>query len=105
MSISPSSKSTFSWISEPLGQNATIVEQATQLITELIISRRLGSGERTVESMIAREWGVGQPTVHEALKTLENEGRVTYSLNRGCSVTELSAEQIEQITIHYLPFI
>ena len=36
-------------------------------------------GERIVESKIAREWGVGQPTVREALKTLENEGLVTYS--------------------------
>ena len=98
MPISPSPTSEFSWLSESLGQNATIVEQATQLIRELIISGRLASGERIIESKIAREWGVGQPTVREALKTLESEGLVTYSPNRGCSVTELTGKQIEQIT-------
>jgi DNA-binding GntR family transcriptional regulator len=98
MSISPSPMSEFSWLSESLGQQATIVEQATQLIRELIISGRLASGERIVESKIAREWRVGQPTVREALKSLESEGLVTYSPNRGCSVTELTGKQIEQIT-------
>ena len=90
--------SEFSWLSESPDQQATIVEQSTQLIRELIISGRLASGERIVESKIAREWRVGQPTVREALKSLENEGLVTYSPNRGCSVTELKGIQIEQIT-------
>lgn len=98
MSINPSQASEFWWLSESLGQKATIVEQATQLIRELIISGKLTSGERIVESKIAREWRVGQPTVREALKTLEGEGLVTYSPNRGCSVTELSGKEIEQIT-------
>lgn len=98
MSVSPSPTSEFSWLSQSIGQKATIVEQATQLLRELIISGRLASGERIVESKIAREWSVGQPTVREALKTLESEGLVTYSPNRGCSVTELSDKQIEQIT-------
>lgn len=98
MSLNPSPKTEFSWLSAQPGQQATIVEQATQLIRELIISGQLSSGERIVESKIAREWGVGQPTVREALKILENEGLVTYSPNRGCSVTELSVKQIEQIT-------
>jgi len=64
----------------------------------MIISGRLLSGERIVESKIAREWGVGQPTVREALKTLESEGLVTYSPNRGCSVTELTMIEIGQLT-------
>lgn len=98
MSTSPSPISEFSWLSQSIGQQATIVEQATQLIRELIISGRLESGERIVESKIAREWRVGQPTVREALKSLEGEGLVTYAPNRGCSVTELTAGQIEQIT-------
>lgn len=98
MQVNTSQVSGFTWLSESLGQKPTIVEQATQLIRELIISGRLASGERIVESKIAREWGVGQPTVREALKTLENEGLVTYSPNRGCSVTELTGIQIEQIT-------
>lgn len=98
MPVSPIQTSEFSWLSESPGQQATIVEKATQLIRELIISGRLASGERIVESKIAREWGVGQPTVREALKTLEGEGLVTYSPNRGCSVTELTGKQIEQIT-------
>ena len=98
MAISSSPASEFSWLSESLGQKATIVEQATQRIRELIISGKLTSGERIVESKIAREWRVGQPTVREALKALESEGLVTYSPNIGCSVTELTAKQIEQIT-------
>ena len=98
MAMSSPQKSELSWLSQSLNHKATIVEQATQLIREMIISGRLRSGERIVESKIAREWEVGQPTVREALKTLEGEGLVTYAPNRGCSVTELTSEQIEQIT-------
>src|SRR5258708_11433829 len=87
-----------SWLSEPIGKQPSMVEQAAQLIRELIVNGTLASGERIVESKIARGWKVGQPTVREALKTLEGEGLVTYSPNRGCSVTELSRSQIEQIT-------
>ena len=99
MSADPSPTHGFSWLAEAPGQTATIVEQATQSIRELIISGRLASGERIIESKIAREWAVGQPTIREALKTLENEGLVTYAPNRGCSVTELTNEQIEQIAL------
>ena len=98
MQENPSTQNRLSWLTTSLGQQPTIVEQATQLLRESIIGGRLTSGERIVESKVAREWKVGQPTIREALKTLETEGLVTYSPNRGCSVTELTKEQIGQIT-------
>ncbi len=98
MALNSGAASKLAWLSDSFGQQPTIVEQATQRIRELIISGDLASGERIVESKIAREWKVGQPTVREALKTLESEGLVTYSPNRGCSVTELTERQIAQIT-------
>lgn len=98
MTINSSLMSELSGLSASIGQKPTIVAQVTQLVRELIIDGRLRPGERIVESKIARELKVGQPTVREALKTLEGEGLVTYSPNRGCSVTELTETQIAQIT-------
>lgn len=51
-------------------------------------------GERIVESRLARELKVGQPTLREALVSLENCGLVTRQTTKGCTVTELSPKQV-----------
>jgi DNA-binding GntR family transcriptional regulator len=50
-----------------------------------------------VEGRLSRQFRVGQPTVREALKTLENEGLITRERNRGCSVTSFTVDQMSQI--------
>jgi DNA-binding GntR family transcriptional regulator len=63
----------------------------------MIISEKLKPGERVVESRIARTLGIGQPTVREALKSLEIEGLVVRHPNKGCTVTKLTREEFEKI--------
>ena len=54
-------------------------------------------GERIVESRLARELKVGQPTLREALVSLENCSLVTRQTTKGCIVTELSRKQVSDL--------
>lgn len=54
-------------------------------------------GEQIVESRLAKELGVGQNAVREALQELEFQGLVTKVPNRGNFVTKLEIREIDQI--------
>lgn len=64
-----------------------------------IFTGKKGSGQRLVETSIAREIGVAQSSVREALHQLEKEGLVTRVSNKGAYVTSLNELQIEQIYV------
>lgn len=66
-------------------------------LRELIVSGQMRPGDRVIESRIARQLGIGQPTAREALVILESEGLVRRTWNRGCTVTSLTAAEIDQI--------
>ncbi|HLJ15794.1 MAG TPA: GntR family transcriptional regulator [Bryobacteraceae bacterium] len=83
--------------SRELGQKPSIAEQVKDFLRELIVSGKLHSGERIVETRIARQLGIGQPTVREALESLQDEGLVIRHPNRGCAVVELSDTEVLQI--------
>ena len=57
----------------------------------------MNPGDRIVESRVAKQLSVGQPTVREALVTLEHQGLVVRKTNQGCLVTNLTREEISQI--------
>ncbi|MGH9673219.1 MAG: GntR family transcriptional regulator [Bryobacteraceae bacterium] len=84
-------------LSLSLGRKASVSDQIAGVIRKLIIAGDLNPGERIVESRIARQLGVGQPTVREALVALEHQGLVVRKANQGCVVTELTRAEIEQI--------
>lgn len=63
----------------------------------MIIAGQLHPGERIVESRVAKQLGVGQPTVREALVALEHQGLVVRKANQGCVVTTLSRAEICEI--------
>jgi len=63
----------------------------------MIVSGDLNPGDRIVESRVAKQLGVGQPTVREALVALEHQGLVVRKTNQGCIVTSLSRDEISQI--------
>ena len=71
--------------------------QIADSIRQMIVGGQLNPGERIVESRIAREIGVGQPTVREALVALEHDGLVVRKANQGCVVTELTRAEICQL--------
>jgi len=69
----------------------------TQLIFEEIVKGTFKPGDRIVEGSVARELGVAQSSLREALHELEYLGVVTKFDNRGTFVTKLSREEIDQL--------
>ena len=65
-------------------------EAIAEKLREAIFSGDIRPGERLVEQKMAARFGVGQPTLREALKELEIQGFVRKSPNRGTHVTELT---------------
>jgi DNA-binding GntR family transcriptional regulator len=88
---------TLKYAARMLSDRPSVVEHVEEFLRELIVSGNLKPGERIVETQIARQLGIGQPAVREALKTLEAEGLVVRQPNRGCSVITLSPAEINQI--------
>jgi len=84
-------------LSQQLGRRANLSEQIADSVRNMIVAGDLKPGERIVESRIAREIGVGQPTVREALVALEHQGLVVRKANQGCVVTSLTRNEICQL--------
>jgi DNA-binding GntR family transcriptional regulator len=84
-------------LSRSLTPRVGLPEQVADALRDMIISEKLKPGERVVESRIARTIGIGQPTVREALKTLEMEGLVVRHPNKGCTVTTLTRKEFENV--------
>ena len=64
---------------------------------DAILHGELQPGERIVEGRLARELGVAQGTLREALQELEHQGLVTKYDHRGSFVSKLTTEDIEDI--------
>src|SRR5882672_3470303 len=84
-------------LSESLGRKVSIADQIAEVLRNLIVGGDLNPGDRIVESRVAKQLGVGQPTVREALVALEHQGLVVRKTNQGCIVTSLSRGEISQI--------
>lgn len=84
-------------LSQQLGRRAPLADQIAESIRNMIVAGDLKPGDRIVESRIAREIGVGQPTVREALVALEHQGLVVRKANQGCVVTSLTRAEICQL--------
>lgn len=83
-------------LSNSLGRRAPMADQIAESIRDMIVAGELNPGDRIVESRFAREIGVGQPTVREALVALEHQGLVVRRANQGCVVTTLTRAEICQ---------
>ena len=84
-------------LSESLGKKVSIADQIAEVLRNLIVGGDLNPGDRIVESRVAKQLGVGQPTVREALVALEHQGLVVRKTNQGCIVTTLTRSVISQI--------
>ncbi|MEW5977464.1 MAG: GntR family transcriptional regulator [Acidobacteriota bacterium] len=84
-------------LSQILSQKPSVPKQVEHALREMIFTGSLAPGERIIETKIARQLGIGQATVREALNTLEAERLVVRYRNRGCRVSELSPKEINQI--------
>jgi DNA-binding GntR family transcriptional regulator len=85
---------------EPLLKRIAPVSKKDRVVAalrEAIVSGGMRPGDPLVETRVARQLGVGQPLIREALMELEHQGFVQRVPYRGTSVTKLGPEEIEQI--------
>jgi DNA-binding GntR family transcriptional regulator len=70
--------------------------QAKDAILQRILEGFYSPGERLVETQIAREFGISQGSVREALRELESVGIVEYAPFRGSRVRQPSRHELLQ---------
>ena len=78
-------------------QQTPLRTQVANFLRDLILSGKLGPGERVVERRLAKSLGVGQATVREALQVLEHQGLIFKKANTASFVTQLSSERVAEI--------
>ncbi len=71
--------------------------QITDLLRESILCGQLPPGTRLPEMRLARELGVSQAIVREALQELESLGLIAKTPGQGASVIELTADDLTRI--------
>jgi DNA-binding GntR family transcriptional regulator len=81
----------------PRVEQRTVQGAVVDLVRDAIISGVLEPGERLTESIIAQQMNVSRAPLREALRQLEEEGLVVRQPNRGCSVVDLSEQDIREI--------
>lgn len=62
-----------------------------------IYSQELKPGDAIDELALAEEYGISRTPMREALKVLHAEGLVTLEPRRGCTVTELTQQDIDEM--------
>lgn len=81
----------------PRVQRSLARDDAYRLIREWIIAGQLAPGERIQDAALAEALGVSRMPIREALLWLQNEGLVESSANRWIRVTEVRADQGEEL--------
>jgi DNA-binding GntR family transcriptional regulator len=77
----------------PLGR-VILRDQVRDLLLSRVLSGFYPPGSRLVETRIAQELGISQAPLREALRDLEQLGCVVHEPFRGCSVRELSIDDL-----------
>ncbi|GAA3934370.1 GntR family transcriptional regulator [Microbacterium soli] len=71
--------------------------RVAQWVAAGIIDGRWPTGQRLNEVHIAQELGISRAPVREALRTLGEQGMVTYQARIGCVVNEFSPKTVEDL--------
>jgi DNA-binding GntR family transcriptional regulator len=74
-------------------------EQIKDLLLGRIVDGCYRPGLRLVETRIARELGVSQGPVREALRELAGMGLVGFEANRGCRVRAVDQHEIDEVSL------
>jgi DNA-binding GntR family transcriptional regulator len=93
-----SSSDSLKQLADTLSKRQGLVAHVEEYLRNAIMGGQIKPGERIVETRVARQLGISQPVVREALKTMEAVGLVTRELNRGCSVITLTPAEIGHIS-------
>lgn len=75
----------------------SLSDEIADAVQRAIIAGDYQPGERLIERRLAERFGVSSIPVREALQELENRGLVVRSINRGCSVSQLSDDDTRAI--------
>jgi DNA-binding GntR family transcriptional regulator len=75
--------------------NATA--RATNAVRDMIMRRRLVPGQQLRQEQLAERLNLSRSPVREALRTLETEGFVRYTVNHGYFVAEFNSSELEQV--------
>ncbi len=78
-------------------------EAAAQAIRDAIIVGEIKSGDRLVEQKWAATFGIGQPTLREALQELEHQGIVQKVPQKGTYVSELRKDDYRLVLEARMP--
>lgn len=81
---------------EQLGYR-TLRENIVEAIRLKILNEELKPGMRVIEQELSDEFGISRGPIREALRQLEQEGMVDYRRNAGCSIKEITLEDIYEI--------
>lgn len=74
----------------------TLWEQIADALRDDIIRGKIMPGERIVEEEIAEKFHVSRGPVREALRHIEEEGLIIYESHKGCTVREISYEEMQE---------
>ncbi|MFM1654689.1 GntR family transcriptional regulator [Brevibacillus sp. B_LB10_24] len=80
-----------------LDDRSTLLERVVSRLREAILQREFQPGERLVQEELAEAMGVSRMPIREALRQLEKEGLVTLEPHKGAIVTQVTADDIEEI--------
>lgn len=75
----------------------TLRETVVDAIRTKILNHELPPGARIIEQEISAEFGVSRGPIREAFRQLEQEGLVEYTRNMGCSVKNVTLEDVFEV--------
>lgn len=75
----------------------TRTQQVVEILRERILKGELEAGQPLRQAALAEALHVSRIPVREALLQLEAEGLVSFEAHKGAVVTELSAEQVDEL--------
>lgn len=83
-------------ISRPIAPVA-LYQVVAERLRQAIYDHELEPGQWIDEQKLAQQYGISRTPLREALKVLHAEGLVTLHPRRGCFVTELSPQDLDEI--------
>lgn len=75
----------------------TLREEVVIILRKRILSGDIKPGEKIKEVEISKELNISRGPVREALRQVEQEGLVTYSPNKGCTVKTISPNTMSEV--------
>lgn len=74
-----------------------LYQEVAERLRQRIFAHELPPGTRIDEQVLAVDYGISRTPLREALKVLAAEGLVTLKPRRGCFVTEISDQDLDDI--------